>query len=319
MVAQIRVYLYDLGRQLRLEPRTQREILRELQGHVEDRAQEHMGEGIPQEEAVQRALQQLGNAKAITKDMYEVHSRGSWLDVALAITPHLLFALLFAFNLWTQVQWILVLMAATILVSYLGWKKDRPNWTYPWLGYCLTAPIISWLFAFLALGYGAWSLVTKGSLPMGVPVYIAVLVYLPVAMWFGLWIFTKVVRRDWLLASLTALPLPFLTYWLFYFQSRSPVIESSNTQLQGIDSTTALVFLVLALVTAVFIRIGQRMIKVALLLIAAPVLASLVWLSYQGSSAYLGMLFFSLISVILLMSPALLEQKLGGVEDPSLP
>ncbi|MBI4298680.1 MAG: hypothetical protein HY666_02860 [Chloroflexi bacterium] len=319
MEAQLRGYLYGLSRQLHLEPVREREVLRELQGHVEDRAQELIEKGMPPKDALHQALKHFGQPKSIARGLYEVHSRGSWLDISLAITPHLLFALLFAFNLWSEVLWVSVLLVATALVSFLGWMKDRPNWSYPWLGYCLIAPGISWVFALSALAYGAWSLVTKGSLPMGIPVYIAALVYIPVAMWLGLWIFSKVVRRDWLLASLTTLPFPFLTYWLLYFQSRRPLVESANPQFTETGGAIALVFLSLALVTALFLRIGQRVIKAVLLLVATPALAMLIWLSYEGNSGYMGMLFFSMVSVILLLSPALLEHRLGGTEESLLP
>ena len=70
MIAQIRGYLYNVSRQLHLDPGLQHEVVSEFQAHLEDRAQELMDDGASQEEAVQGALQALGRPKGIASAMY---------------------------------------------------------------------------------------------------------------------------------------------------------------------------------------------------------------------------------------------------------
>ena len=88
--------------------------------------------------------------------MYSVHSQGSCYHTALAVLPHICLSVLFAFGLWTQPGWFVMLLFASLVISAFGWKKGRPSWTHPWLGYTLIAPIVSWGLAMSAVGYGAW-------------------------------------------------------------------------------------------------------------------------------------------------------------------
>ena len=318
MVAQIRGYLQDLGRQLHLEPGAKGEVVRELETHLEDSAQEFMEVGLTPEEAYERALHDLGQPKGIARGIYSVHSRASWRETALATSPHLLFAFLFAFHLSTSIIWMPLLLISAAVMAFRGWRKGRPNWLYPWLGYCLIVSSLLWAMALASTGYGAWSLVSRGTLPLGIPIYIASLVYLPVSLWLVVSIFFGVIRRDWLLASLMAVPLPFLTYWLLYIQGRTDIFRPASSTLKGVDVSTALVFVTLAVITAIFLRIGQRLVKVALVLVTAPALAVLAWLSYQGGPGYLAMVFFAIVSIVFLLSPAILDGRLGDEPVPEL-
>ena len=158
-----------------------------------------------------------------------------------------------------------------------------------------------------AVGYGAWSVVTRGVLPFSVPIYIASFIYVAFSLWIVIKNVSKVVRPDWIMASLAVLPLPFLGYWFFYFYNRGEVLQSEARVLQEIDSAAAIVFLILGAATAVFFRVGRRMIRVVLLIITAPSLIVLAWLSYQGGAGYMAVFFFSAISLAILLTPALLD------------
>ncbi len=310
MGATLRSYLHDLGRQLHLDHNSETEILRELQTHVQDMTQELMDQGVSQDEAIERAMQKLGKPKRLAQEMYGVHSSASWKDTIVGVLPHILFSLLFAFHLWTRVGLVVALLMATALVSLRGWKNGRPNWTYPWLGYSLLAPVVSWVLALVALGYGAWSLIIKGTLPLGIPIYLASLIYLPFSLWIIVSILRNVIRRDWLLASLTTFPFPFLAYWLLYLNSRDKVLESGGTSLKDADANTALVFLLLAISTAIFFRIGKRLLRGALLVLTTPPIIIMAWLNYQGGPGYLVIFLYAIVSVILLLIPALLEPRI---------
>ena len=309
MTTLIRGYLANLGRQLHLEPPEEREILHELQTHIEDRAQELVETGVSSDEALAHALNDLGGSQRIADQLYEVHSRGSVYHTGLAVLPHLLIALMFAFHLWTSIEWALVMLGVARVISVLGWRKGRPRWTYPWLGYCLVVPIISWGLAMSAVGYGAWAIVARGELPLSVPIYIASFIYIALSLWIVIKIVSRVARRDWVMASLAILPIPFLAYWFFYFYEQEEALLSSGQTLREIDSSVAIVFLILAIATAVFFRIGRRLVRVALLMITAPSMIILAWLSYRGGPGYMAVFTFSAISLAVLLSPMLFDIK----------
>ncbi|MCH8109088.1 MAG: hypothetical protein IIB15_03070 [Chloroflexi bacterium] len=309
MTTLIRGYLANLSRQLHLEPPEESEILHELQTHIEDRAQELIEAGVSSDEALNHALNDLGGSQRIADQLYEVHSRGSVYHTGLAVLPHILIALMFAFHLWTSIEWAIVMLAVALVISVVGWRKGRPRWTYPWLGYCLVVPIISWGLAMSSVGYGAWAIVTRGELPLGVPIYIASFIYIALSLWIVIKIVSKVARRDWVMASLAIMPIPFLAYWFFYFYTQAEALQAAGQSLREIDSSVAIVFLILAASTAIFFRIGKRLVRVALLVITAPSMIVLAWLSYRGGPGYMAVFTFSAISLAVLLSPMLFDIK----------
>ena len=319
MSAVKRGYLNDLGRQLHLEPREQEEILHELEAHIEDKAQELMEDGVSSDEALSHALNDLGPYHNVARQFYEVHSRGSWYHTALAVLPHLLLSLTFALHLWTAPVWVFTMMMVAIVTSVIGWRMGRPRWTYPWLGYCLMAPIVSWGLAMSAVGYGAWGVLTRGALPLGIPIYAASFAYIAFSLWLVIRVVSRVARADWVMASLAVLPIPFLAYWLFYFYNREETLQSAGLRLQEVDSSAAVVFLILAVATAIFFRIGRRLVRVALLVITTPSMIVLAWLSYQGGPSYVAVFLYSAISLAVLLSPALFDLKEDHAEPHAFP
>ena len=319
MTSQVGGYLSDLRRHLHLADPEERDILHEIRDHIEDSAHDLMDEGITTDDAFSSAIDGLGGPKSVARQLYEVHAQGSWYHTALAVLPHILLALMFALGLWTSPGWLVVLLAVAITISAFGWKMGRPTWTYPWLGYCLLTPIVSWGLAMSTVGYGAWGVLTQGSLPLGIPIYIASFVYVAGSLWIVIRIVSKVAQRDWVMASLTILPIPFLSYWFFFFYNQEDVLPSQGQHLQGVDASAAVVFLILAGATALFFRIGRRVVRVALLAVTAPSVIVLAWLSYQGGPGYMAVFTLSAISVAILLGPALLDQRSDHTRDPISP
>ncbi len=304
-------YWRDLLRQLHLDSSSKTEVLKELQTHVQDKIRDLMEKGLSPEQAFRLALESLGKPRAIALKIYEIHSSSSWKDTLIGVLPHLMFSLLFAFHLWTNVTLVVLLLLGTALVSLRGWRNGRPSWTYPWLGYSLLAPVVSWVLALAALGYGAWSLVTSGKLPYGLPIYLASLIYIPVSLWIVISILRNVIKQDWLLASLTTFPFPFLAYWLLYMNSHAALFNHSFRQA---DTSTALVFLLLAISTAIFLHVGKRLLRIALLILTTPPIVVMAWMSHQGGPGYPVIFLYSVVSVALLLAPALIEQRLDAEE-----
>ena len=314
MTLLIRGYLSDLGRQLHLRPGEEREILHELQAHIEDKTSELIEAGVSSDEALDHALKDLGTSERIAQEFYQVHSRGSWYHTVLAVLPHILLSVMFAFHLWTTPAWVAFMLAVVLIIGVLGWRKGRPRWTYPWLGYCLVVPIVSWGLAMSAVAYGAWSVITRGFLPLGIPIYFVSFAYVAFSLWVVIKIVSRAARPDWIMASLAGLPIPFLAYWFFYFYNRSDFPRSEAS----VDSSAAIVFLVLAAITAIFFRIGKRLVRVGLLAITAPSMVVLAWFSYQGGTGYVALFSFSAISLAVLLSPALFDLKEDHDYQPHL-
>ena len=305
MTTLVHVYLSDLERQLHLERPERRRILYELKHHIEDSAQELIDEGINSDDAFSYAITDLGEPKSLARRFYEVHSQGSWYHTALAVLPHVLLSLLFALGWWRAPLWLSGMLIGTVLISVWGWKRGRPAWTYPWLGYSIIAPIVSWGLAMSALGYGTWGMLTKGVLPLGIPIYVGSFVYLAASLWVIVRIISRVARFDWIMASLTVLPLPFIVYWTHYFYTHNRSIPLDTQSLHGVNATAAIVFLVMAIATVLFLGIGRRVVRAGVLFVAAAATAALAWVSYLGGSGYVGLFTFSAVSFMILLSPAI--------------
>jgi hypothetical protein len=312
-------YFNSLSKRLHLEAPAEEEILEELQAHVQDKAQELIGAGVPSEAALNSALDDLGASDSVASQFYAVHSRGSWYHTALAVLPHVLLALMFALHLWTAPMWVALMLVVALTISVFGWRKGRPRWTYPWLGYCLVVPIVSWGLAMSAVGYGAWRVLTQGSLPFGFHIYLACFIYVAFSLWVVIRVVSQAARPDWVMASLAVLPIPFLAYWFYYFYSVDGNLPANGLSLQEVDSSAAIVFLILAAATAIFFRIGRRLVRVALLVITAPSMTVLAWFSYQGGPDFVALFVFSAVSLALLLSPALFDLKEHQPQQDSLP
>jgi hypothetical protein len=308
-------YLSDLRKHLHLDSDDEREILQELRDHIEDRTREIESEDVPTAEAQSRALEELGGSHDIAEELYRVHTRASWHHTALAVLPHVALAMIFALHLWTSPGWIALLLAGVVIMSAVGWRKGRPKWTYSWLGYSLAAPFVSWGLAMTAVVYGAWSVLTRGALPLSIPLYLVIFGYVAVSIWIVVRVASKLVRPDWVMGSLTILPVPFLAYWFVYFYDRRELLESSGYPLREADGSAAVVFLVLAGTTALFLRISRRVVRVALLAVAAPSLIVLAWISLQGGPGFVALFLFCAFSMLVLLAPKLFDSRAASSRE----
>ena len=209
MAVEFTDYLHSLARRLHLEPNQEQDIILELEGHLEDKAADLEAGGLDRDAALRIAVEEMGAPETVASGMYAVHSPGVWRDVMLAIIPHFLLAALFALHLWSHYFLVALLLIGIALVTWRNWRAGNPSkWSYSWMGYTLAAPALSWLLSLIALAYGGWTLVTTGSLPFNVVLFVLLIGYVPFSMWIVFGAARKVMQRDWLLASLTALSLP---------------------------------------------------------------------------------------------------------------
>lgn len=304
-------YLHALARRLHLDPAEKDEIILELEAHLEDKAAELETQGVDKDTAMARAVEEMGAPNAVARGMYEVHSPGVWRDVLLATIPHFLLAAFFALHLWSHYFLVSLLLIAIAFVTWRNWRAGSPSkWSYSWMGYSLAAPALSWLLSLITLGYGAWTLLTTGHLPFNVVLFFLLIGYVPFSMWIMANVIFKMVKRDWLLASLTALPFPFLTSWILFLNWQGGLWSEHAERMQDSDTARAFIFVAMAVTTAVFLKVGPRLLRIGLLTVTTSILVIITAASLPVSLNALAVILMIVASLAFLLSPAMLESKI---------
>jgi hypothetical protein len=288
-------YLDSIRENLRLDHSVENEVIHELETHIEDELQDLKEAGLSEEEAAKTCLDLLGSAKSVARQIYEAHSQGSWTQALLAAMPHMLFGLLFALSWWRGVGWLLGMLILVLGMAVYGWWRGKPAWLFPWLGYSLL-PVAA---AGLLLLY----------LPRELS-WVAIAVYLPLALWLLYSITVKTLRRDWLFTSLMLLPVPTIIGW---FMAVEPINQMPEHWLQRMEQFApwiGLTFLALGLTVATFIRLRKRWLRISVLV--ASGLLSLMIVAYytEGRLSLPALLVLVVVMLLLLLSPALIERTL---------
>ena len=288
---EIRRYLSDLKCRLRLDPTAERDVIRELHTHLEEESDELCQAGFAREEAARIATERFGSTQNLAREIHLVYGKGTLFQAFLAAVPHLLIAIAFGFHLWQRWYWMLAILLSIVAVAIYQWRRGKPAWLYPWLGYCLVLLLI------LALVLWQFSSIPSPWL------WLLLLAYISFALWLLASIMFRVVRHDWLLASLMILPLPVAIGWLLTL-AREGLIHNEQG-FHGISSQIALTFLILAVATVAFIRLRHRLFKIALLL-ATTLVILIAILPATGA-----LLVLALLLTGSLLLPLLLEHKIG--------
>jgi len=288
-------YLEIIRHNLRIDLGEEKEVINELEAHIEDRFDELKKSGLSEEEAEKACLGLLGSARVIARQIYEAHSQGSWRQALLAAAPHLLFAALFALNWWHHPVWLSVILALVIGASIYGWWHGKPTWVFPWLGYSLV-PVAAVGLTLLYLPR-EWSLLT-------IPLYFLL------ALWWLFCIVVQTTGRDWLLSSLMLLPVPIIIGWFLTLVPGARITDQTFARVDYFAPWIALSFLILALTIAAFIRLRQRWLRIGLLIISGLLTMTLV-VYYAGGKLSV-QTFAGLILVMwgLFLLPPLMERWL---------
>ena len=159
----------------------------------------------------------MGSTKSIARQIYEAYSQGSWKQVLLASMPHFLFGLLFVLNWWQYPGWVSIVPGTRFSPrqSTAGATANPPG-SFPWLGYTLLPVVIVGLML-LYLPRG-WS-------------FLAIPVYLPLALWWLFRIVVMTIKRDWLFSSLMLLPMPIIIGWYLAISPSGKLSEESLQRL----------------------------------------------------------------------------------------
>lgn len=288
-------YLNTIKHNLRLDYVAEREVIRELRTHIEDKLAELRDKGLSEEEAVKTCLRLMGSAKLVAYQLYEAHSQGSWKQTLLAATPHLLFALLFALSWWPGIGWLLVVLTLIFGAAIYVWWQERPTWFFSWLGYSLLPVILAGLLLFYLPRGWSW---------------IAILFYVPLAAVLIYHITVQTIRRDWLYSSLMLLPVPIVIAWFVIVGSEGKLNYLSLEYLKYFGPWIGVSFLILALSVALFIRLRQRWLKIAMLLVSTLLTLTLVNYYAEGRLGLPAFLVLVFVVLGLFVTPAFLEHKI---------
>lgn len=314
MQVEIRSYLEEVRSQLHLDPATEVQVLRELGGYLREKVADLKEEGFSDREASRLAMESCGEPKVLAQKIYEAHSKGSWVEAMMACLPHFIVAGLFILGLWQNMLLVIVVEGLIVCVTLYGWRHGKPGWLYPWVGYSLAPLIVGGYISWPTLKQtGAFILWERGSLP-NTWLLLGVCGLFVFSLWIIIRTTIRVVRRDWILASLMLMPLPIIGEWLFGLRKLDTIFDVA-----GVDASHALnmpmstALVVLGITSAAFIRLRQRKMKVGALIVLGS-LAFAVLASHLQRDLSFPTLLAPFLPLTFLLSPALLETKIGHGE-----
>ena len=246
-------YLNRFKDSLQIDQTIRDGVAQELYTHLEEKTQDLEEQGLSREEASKIAVQSLGSPELIAEQMYETHAQGSWKEALISASPHFLVALLFASYYWQNIVYPSIILALTVGIAVYGWRRGKPIWLFPWLGYYLLPVVVSGILLL--------------SLPEGWG-WMAALLYIPAALFVFIHIMRQTARRDWLYASLMLAPMLVTFAWFSSLGMGNEILASDwAARLQANALWITVSFVGLAGATVAFIRLKQRRHKIISLLI----------------------------------------------------
>ncbi len=315
MRPEIRSYLHEVQARLNLEPQTERRVLAELYSHLQEKICALESAGWPEQESVREALDCFGSPRLVARLTYEAFSRGSWLEALIFAQPHLLATALFLTHFWVRPAFLVGSVALLALTTFLAWLHGRPNWLYSWASYVLVF-LLAAAWATRRLAGQALAYLLQGD---GEPSSLWALLPLGLLYTLSFWLLwattTRALRRDWVLASLLLLPLPITGLWVFNVERLSPLLPGLGADPHRWDVAMAAVFLVLAVVSALIVRLRQRVLKVGALLAIGGIGAAAVAHSIWGELSLVAVAAVGLLVLGFAWSPALLRSRRGPAES----
>ena len=285
-------YLTRLKNRLRIDSVIKDDFIREIEGHLEDRIHELRDTGMTESEATETATHLLGSPQIIAKEIYGIYSQGSWKQTIFAVLPHFLTAALIALHWWTNPFWLTLILLGVVGAVIYGWFHGKPTWLFSWMGFLLIPVIIAGVI--LIYLPGDWALVST-------------LVYVPLAVFILIVIAKQILVIDWLYLSLMLLPIPIVIAWLIVLSRGNTLIVSD--QITETALWISFSFAVIGLGVAIFIRVKQRWMKAAALLVCSVLILTILTLVGANSFNFLTGLFLCVLILLDLALPAFLEHK----------
>ena len=293
MKLELKQYLQNIQEHLRLDPSSEKEVIQELEAHVEDSCQEMQNAGLPEDEAIEKCLRLIGPAKTVARQIYEVHNQGTWRQALLAALPHLFFAVMFTLKWWMGTGWLPIMFTVILGIGLYGWCHGKPSWLFPWLSYSLIPAVAAGVFLLYLPSAWAW---------------ITLALYIPLVLWLLSFITIKFMRRDWVYSALMLLPASTFVGWFIAAGQKTKLPILKDNIMFDLALWKGLTFLVFAVSVVLFIRLRQRWLRIVALITSGLVTSTVTILA----SNQLGLAsFIVLISLMLsfLLVPAFVERK----------
>lgn len=310
MLPIIRNYLTDVRSHLHLDPAIEKQVIGELYTYFQEKIAELQEKGLSEKVAARVAVKSFGRTKVVARLMYEAYSKGDWSEALLSALPHILVAVLFVTHLWYHPVLAPISFALLVGVTLFGWWHGKPNWLYSWIGYAMLPMMIGGYASLAVLERTVSFIFTgNGSLP-SIWILLLVFVFIALSLWVIIRTTVRVVKRDWILASLMLAPLPVLGSWLFNIEQMGGLFQGNTTTFYQWDVSMALVLVVLAVASATFVRLRKRLFKgialMTLVFISMTIIGHILW-ENQG---FFGFLAISILSLLFLISPLLLKVRI---------
>lgn len=311
MLTEINKYLCEVRENLHLDPFTEKKIIGELYTYFQEKINELQLQGYTEKEAAKDAIRSCGRARVIARLMYEAHSKGSWIEAVLSSQPHLIVAVLFGTHLWSNPIFVTISFILIVGITLLGWWHGKPNWLYSWTGYALLPLLLSGFICRHIVANRVHLLISGDSLWGSGGMLVLLVLFYAFSIWLVLSTTIRVIRRDWILASLMLVPLPILGIWISNIERFFILVESVSESIYRWDLVMATIFCVLSLACILFIRLRQRALKVGAIILGG-IIGGLIIMRYMTVNiSFFGLLFVSFLLMLFLVSPALLEFRIN--------
>ncbi len=315
MQSPVREYLYDVRAHLHLAPARQKQILGELYTHFQEEIKELQKKyRIDEQEAARRAVHSFGRAREVARLMDEAYGKSSWTDTLMIGLPHFLMAYLFGAHLWDHHGVLLTVFLSILGVTLFGWWRGKPGWLYSWIGYSIL-PILVIVYTTRSVPGETISLLASGQAPfLNTAMLVVLFIFYACVGWFLVTTMMRVVKRDWLLASLMLVPIPLVACWLVNIE-KAGSLWSLNGLYQW-DSLMAFCLLVIGITTLTFMRLRERHLKIMALVTLGSLSFTILAYNIWGITGFFGTAGLALLMLVFLLAPALLEAGIGH-ERPS--
>ena len=309
----IRNYLEQIRLHLRLEPVLERQVISELDTYFEEKIAELGAKGLSEEEATKVAMRSFGRPRILARMLYEACSKGSWTDAAISSSPHFIVAGLFASGLWHNIIVAPIVFIFILCVTLFGWWHGKPNWLYSWIGYSLIPLIIGGYASRSTVGQTVSFFLGRNETFPNVSKFLLISALFVFFSWVMVGTTIRVVKRDWVLASLMLAPLPILAAWFFNIEQMGGLFQS-NDVLHQWNSPMALAFATLGLNSITFIRLRKRLLKVSAVLVIGSTALTMVVHNIWGRLSFFGLLALFVLMTVFLLTPILMEKYVGHGE-----
>jgi hypothetical protein len=209
--------------------------------------------------------------------------------------------------MWSQALVLIPAFALLLFVTLLGWLKGKPNWVYPWIGFAF-GPVLAVVFLSRNFVYGTLynAVIGSGVSSQHVTLFLFLGLY-GVSLWIVLAVVSRILKRDWLLVSYMLLPLPLLGIWITAIDGVGEVLFAVGLQVHQWDRNMVLALLMVGLAAVAFVRLRQRLTRVAILLVIGMGSTLIAGWTVLGANQFLNLLLISAIPISTVFIPAALQ------------